>query len=339
MSIGMARRPLDLIGPMREIRTPTSIKSALINGSRRPAPVRARRLVLHSSTEGGQTEKFVPADRLLYSLRDVTATVESIPLISASIMSKKLAEGAEALVLDVKTGNGAFMTKLADAQKLAQTLVAVGRSMDRKVSAMITDMNQPLGRAVGNANEVAESVECLRGGGPADLMEVTLALTGRMLTLSGAAKSDREASEIMERAIRSGAALEKFRLMVEAQGGDARVVDDVGLLPAAPHKRMIGAERAGYLASVNTYKVGVAAMILGAGRAVKTDKIDPGVGLLVRAKIGDRLDEGQPIFEIRYREDNHLAEAVQKLKDAVKISDEPVKPPKLIQQEDVTSKS
>lgn len=250
----------------------------------------------------GQTKKFVPADRMLYALRDVTSTVESIPLISASIMSKKLAEGTEVLVLDVKTGNGAFMQKQADAVKLAKTMVGIGQAMGRKVSAMITDMSQPLGRAVGNANEVAESIEALKGGGPADLMEVTFALTARMLTLAKLAKHDKEAREQMDRAIQSGAALEKFRLMIEAQGGDPRVIDDPRRLPSAPHKAVIKAPHSGYLASFDTRKIGVAASILGAGRAVANDMIDPAVGISIEAKIGEKIGSGQPLFNIYYRE-------------------------------------
>lgn len=279
---------------------------------------------------GGQTEKFVPADRLLYALRDVTATVESIPLISASIMSKKLAEGAQSLVLDVKTGNGAFMSKASDALKLAQTLVAIGRSMGRNVSALLTDMNQTLGRAVGNANEVAESIECLKGRGPADLMEVTLALTGRMLTLSGLAKDDANAKAMMQKSIETGAALEKFRQMVEAQGGDPKIADNSKLLPAAPKKRVVGAHDEGYLSEFKTRDIGTAAMLLGAGRAVKTDKIDPAVGIIVRARIGDKVERGQPIYEVHYGDESNLDQAVAMLKQSFALESAPVKPPCLI---------
>lgn len=285
---------------------------------------------------GGQTKKFVPADRKLYALRDVTCTVESIPLISASIMSKKLAEGCDVLVLDVKTGSGAFMRKQADAEKLARTMVAIGRKMGRKVSAMITDMSQPLGCAVGNANEVVESIEVLKGGGPADLVAVTRALTARMLVLGKLAKNDKEAGVQMDKAIASGAALEKFREMVETQGGDPRCVDHPEkILPQAKKKKVITAPRSGYLTEFNTLNVGLGACVMGAGRAVVADKIDPGVGLWVRARVGDKITKGQPIYEVYYNDTKRFASAKSMLENSFKISSKRVRPPRLIRKSEV----
>ena len=284
---------------------------------------------------GGQTARFVPADRKLYALRDVTSTVESIPLICASIMSKKLAEGCDALVLDVKTGNGAFMARPSDALRLARTLVRIGRGMGRRVSAMVTDMSQPLGRAVGNANEVAESIACLKGAGPSDLMTVTRALVVRMLTLTRTSRSEAEAGRRVDQALESGAALEKFRALIEAQDGDPRCIDDPSRLPRAPKVQMINAPRSGYLGCVDTRSIGTAAMILGAGRAVAGDDIDPAVGLLMKVKVGERLSRGQPIIELHYRDRTRFEQARALLKKSLPIVDEPVRPPRLIRRREV----
>ena len=284
---------------------------------------------------GGQTARFVPADRKLYALRDVTSTVESIPLICASIMSKKLAEGCDALVLDVKTGNGAFMARPSDALRLARTLVRIGRGMGRRVSAMVTDMSQPLGRAVGNANEVAESIACLKGAGPSDLMTVTRALVVRMLTLTRTSRSEAEAGRRVDQALESGAALEKFRALIEAQDGDPRCIDDLSRLPRAPKVQMINAPRSGYLGRVDTRSIGTAAMILGAGRAVAGDDIDPAVGLLMKVKVGERLSRGQPIIELHYRDRTRFEQARALLKKSLPIVDEPVRPPRLIRRREV----
>lgn len=277
-----------------------------------------------------QTDQFVPADKKLYALRDVTATVESIPLIAASIMSKKLAEGADALILDVKVGDGAFMKDEPSARRLAETMIGIGRSMKRKVEALLTDMNQPTGWAVGNANEVIESIECLKGNWPADLKEVTLALTARMLIMGGVATSEAEARAMMERTLGSGAALEKFRQMIEAQGGEPRVIDDYGLLPTAPEEAVITAPRAGWVAGFRARQIGVAAAILGAGRRTKEDAIDPGVGVWAHAKIGDRVEKGQPVFTVRYRQASLWAEAEKMLMESLFISEEPTAPATLI---------
>lgn len=284
---------------------------------------------------GAQTKQFVPADRKMYALRDVTATVESIPLIAASIMSKKMAEGCDALVLDVKTGNGAFMSDPKDALVLAQTMVGIGRNMGRNVSAMITDMNQPLGRAVGNANEVVESIDCLRGEGPPDLMRVVEALTARMLVLGGVESTEAEALRSCRQAICSGAALEKFRQLVEAQGGDPRCIDKPSLLPAAPKRHDFLAMRGGYVQSFETRKIGVAAMVLGAGREVSSDPVDPGVGLEIMAKIGDRVEKGQPLFGISYRRKAQLDAAVKLLGESIIVGGERRRAPRLIHRREV----
>lgn len=271
----------------------------------------------------GQTEGFVPADRKLYALRDVTATVESIPLISASIMSKKLAEGCEVLVLDVKTGPGAFMDQIEGARELARTMIGAGKAMGRKVSALVTDMSQPLGVAVGNANEIAESIRALRGDGcPDDLWAVTEALTGEMLIGGGLAESAEAAGAQVREARDSGRALEVLRQMIEAQGGDPSVVDDPdGKLPDAPHTVEIGAARAGVVQSVACREVGLACVELGGGRATKDDTIDPGVGIEWLARIGQPVEAGQPLFRVRWRDEGRLARARQRLESAVTVGD------------------
>jgi pyrimidine-nucleoside phosphorylase/thymidine phosphorylase len=273
----------------------------------------------------GQTDRFVPADKKLYALRDVTATVESIPLIAASIMSKKLAEGCESLVLDVKVGSGAFMTTRKRARELARTMIDIGRTMGRRVAALLTDMSQPTGRAVGNANEVIEAIECLKGQAwPRDLKTITLALTGRMLTLGGVARDAKQAGLLMSKALDSGAALEKLRAMVEAQGGDARVVDDPRRLKLAPREGVIVAPRAGWLARLDTREVGRAACVLGAGRQTKEDRIDPSVGLWMEAKIGDRIERGQPLFTARYRRESVWQDARRRLTGCFELREQPV---------------
>lgn len=284
---------------------------------------------------GAQTPKFVPADRKLYALRDVTATVESIPLIAASIMSKKLAVGNDALVLDVKTGNGAFMTRQKDAIQLAKTMIEIGERLGRSVSAMITDMSQPLGVAVGNANEVVECIESLRGGGPKDLMDLSYALTARMMRLGGLVKKDADAMSSMRQAIESGAALEKFRLMIEHQGGDPRCVDDLKRLPRAAKTEFLFATKSGWVSHFETRMIGVAATALGAGRVLMSDAVDTGVGLRVCAKIGDRMEKDQPIFEITWRESKRLDEAKRILEKAFTIAEEKVDASKLILKKDV----
>jgi pyrimidine-nucleoside phosphorylase len=270
----------------------------------------------------GQTPQVVPADRKLYALRDVTGTVECIPLICASIMSKKLAEGIDSLVLDVKFGKGAFMKKKSDALTLAQAMVDVGKAAGKPVWAQLTAMNQPLGRAAGHTTEVIESIECLKGRGPADLMEVTYALTGHMLVLGGKAKDTADARRQMEAAIAKGAALQVFRDMCVAQGGDPKVVDDYGILPTA--KKLLevkaGADAAGFVAEVDALKCGHAIMALGGGRAAVTDKIDHAVGIADLIKIGEPVKPGTRLCTLHVNDDAKAARAEALIREAVKFS-------------------
>lgn len=280
-----------------------------------------------------QTSKVAPADRKLYALRDVTGTVESIPLICSSIMSKKIAEGIDALVLDVKVGRGAFMKTETDARALARALVAIGRASGVTTEAFLTAMDAPLGRAVGNANEVIESIETLKGRGPSDLEALSVLLAARMLQLAGLSASPEDAEARVRRALASGDAVERFRRMVEQQGGDPRVVDDYGLLPSAPATHTIVARREGYLTTLDAYLVGRASMLLGAGREKASDVIDPGVGITVRAKPGDRLETGDPVLDLHHRNDPRLAEAVQVAASAIEIGDAPPAPAPLVLEE------
>jgi pyrimidine-nucleoside phosphorylase len=278
----------------------------------------------------GQTAQIAPADKKLYALRDVTATVESIPLISASIMSKKIAEGIDALVLDVKTGSGAFMKTEADSRRLAESLVSIGNASGVRTEAVITAMDQPLGRAVGNALEVIECVEVLKGGGPRDLVDVSIELTARMLVLGGVV-ADRTAGERKARdTIASGAGLDKFRRLVEHQGGDPHVVDDHRRLPAAPSRQVVTAERDGYVTKLDAGQIGHASVSLGAGRDRVEDAIDPAVGIMVAAKIGERVHTGDPILELHYREKSRLDQALARLAGAIAIGSSPPPPPRLI---------
>jgi pyrimidine-nucleoside phosphorylase/thymidine phosphorylase len=248
----------------------------------------------------GQTARLAPADRKLYALRDVTATVESIPLIAGSIMSKKLAEGIDALVLDVKVGRGAFMKRLDDARALARTLAAIGRSMGKRVTALLTAMDEPLGLAVGNALETAEAIALLRGGGPADLREVTLALTAEMLVLGGAAPELRAGRAAVEAAIADGRGLRKLEEIVEAQGGDAAAVRDPDRLPRAPATREVPAPAAGFVQAIDAEAIGLVSVALGAGRSRVGDRVDPAVGIVLRRKVGDRVERGEPVCTIHH---------------------------------------
>lgn len=270
----------------------------------------------------GQTPQVVPADRKLYSLRDVTGTVECIPLICASIMSKKLAEGIDSLVLDVKFGQGAFMKSKERALELAHAMVETGRAAGKPVRALLTAMNQPLGRTAGHTTEVIESIECLKGRGPADLMEVTCALTGHMLILGGVAKDLAGARATMESAIANGAALRKFRELCTAQGGDARVVDDYTLLPTA--KKLIAikapADARGFVSEVNALKCGHAIMALGGGRAAITDRIDHAVGLADLIKLGEPVAPGTLLCTLHSNDDAKAARAESLIREAIKFS-------------------
>lgn len=272
----------------------------------------------------GQTEDIVPADRKLYALRDVTGTVESIPLICASIMSKKLAEGVDSLVLDVKFGAGAFMKDRARAMTLAKMMVSIGRVSGKGVRALLTRMDQPLGRAIGHTTEVIESIECLRGRGPADLMEVTLALGSQMLLLGGIEKVESAARERLERAIADGSALARFRALCEAQGGDARFIDDPGRLPTAAERIDIRAAdgASGFINGVDAFKVAQAVILLGGGRAAVTDRIDPAVGIANLVKIGTEAGRGDVLCTIHANDRTKATQAEAILRDAIHFSAE-----------------
>jgi len=278
----------------------------------------------------GQTRDLAPADKKLYALRDVTATVECIPLICGSILSKKLAEGIDALVLDVKFGRGAFMKTKADARQLAAALVAVGRAGGKQVRALLTAMHEPLGRTVGNALEVTESIACLRGEGPADLWQVTQALGAQMLMLGGVAANIAEAEEKLEEAVSSGRALAKFREIISAQGGDGRVVDEPSRLPQARHQVSLAATADGHVVDVDAMGVALAALRLGAGRARAEDKVDPAVGVSGLVKMGERISAGSPLGVIHANDATALAEAQAMLAKAIVVGNEPGVPPGLI---------
>ena len=246
----------------------------------------------------GQTKRMCPADKRLYALRDVTATVDSIPLIAASIMSKKLAEGVDGLVLDVKTGTGAFMSRTAQARRLAHVMIAIGAQLGKKVVALVTDMSEPLGEAVGNAVEVVESIEALKGRWRGDLEEVTLALGDEMLVMAGLATNPEQARRLLLRALSKGLGLEKFRQMVRAQGGDPKVVDDYGLLPQPACRVEVRAETAGFVKRIDALQVGLLGVRLGVGRQNLDSKIDHSAGFLFRKKVGDKVAKGDVVAEV-----------------------------------------
>ena len=278
----------------------------------------------------GQTKDLAPADKKLYALRDVTATVECIPLICGSILSKKLAEGIDALVLDVKFGRGAFMKTPAEARRLAEALVRVGRAGGKQVRAVLTAMEQPLGRSVGNALEVAESIACLRGEGPADLMDVTYELGAHMLVLGGAADDLAAARKKLERAVADGSALAKLRAIVAAQGGDVRAVDEPARLPQARLQVALAAPRAGVVTDVDAMGVALAALRLGAGRAKAEDKIDPAVGVGDLVKVGERVAAGGRLATLHANDEAALAEARAMLAAAITVGDTAPAPVALI---------
>ena len=278
----------------------------------------------------GQTSEIAPADRKLYALRDVTGTVESIPLICASIMSKKIAEGIGGLVLDVKTGSGAFMKTPADSRRLAESLVAIGRAAGVRTEALITAMDAPLGRAVGNANEVVESIETLKGRGPRDLEELSVLLAARMLVVAGVAPDEADARSRIERAMASGAGVEMFARVIENQGGNPRVVDDYSLLPSAPERTRVDAPSSGYVAALEAEPIGRAAVALGAGRSRLDDVVDHGVGITVLAPPGTPVRAGEPILEIAHRAGRGLDAALDLVRPAIKVSDAPPSPGPLV---------
>jgi pyrimidine-nucleoside phosphorylase len=268
----------------------------------------------------GQTEQLAPADRKLYALRDVTGTVESLPLIASSIMSKKLAEGVDALVLDVKVGNGAFMKKQVDARRLAQTMVGIGRRMDKKVQALITDMNQPLGYAIGNALEIMEASQTLQNAGPADLTKLCIELAARMIHLGKKAGSLDDARRMAEKHLVDGSAYKKFKQVVAAQGGNPQALDKFELLPNATGMREITSPRGGYVSQIDAQDIGVASNMIGAGRDKKEDSIDPAVGIILEVKVGEKVDAGSVLCRLYYTKEDRVEEAADMVEDAFRIS-------------------
>lgn len=274
----------------------------------------------------GQTGDLAPADGKLYALRDVTGTVQSIPLIASSVMSKKIAAGAQAIVLDVKTGKGAFMKTLEGALALAQTMAYIGRLTGRKVTALISDMNQPLGNAVGNALEVREAIDTLHGAGPYDFREHCLEVAGTMLALGDVAADENIGRTLAETALADGRAYELFRKLVEAQGGDVSYIDQPDRLPVAPIIETVAAPRSGYLKEIDAQEVGETSVVLGAGRDKKEDAIDPAVGIVIHRKVGDRVQAGQPLFTIHAAVKDIIDGARERLLAAHAWSDEPTPP-------------
>jgi pyrimidine-nucleoside phosphorylase len=278
----------------------------------------------------GQTDQLAPADRKFYSLRDVTATVESIPLISSSIMSKKLAEGVDALILDVKVGSGAFMKKQVDARRLAQTMVGIGRRMDKKVRALITDMNQPLGFAVGNALEIMEASQTLQNAGPDDLTTLSLELAAHMIHLGKKAATLDEARRTAEKHLVDGSAYKKLKQVVAAQGGNPQALDKFEMLPNATGMREVASPRAGYVSSIDAADIGLASNMIGAGRDRKEDSIDPAVGIILEVKTGEKVDAGSVLCRIYYTKEDRVEEAAERVEDAFHISAQKPDPRELI---------
>eukprot|EP00828_Plagiopyla_frontata_P003395 TRINITY_DN1099_c0_g1_i3.p1 TRINITY_DN1099_c0_g1~~TRINITY_DN1099_c0_g1_i3.p1 ORF type:complete len:440 (-),score=89.22 TRINITY_DN1099_c0_g1_i3:75-1394(-) len=277
----------------------------------------------------GQTASIAPADKRLYALRDVTCTVESIPLISSSIMSKKLASGTDGLVLDVKTGSGAFMKSFEDAKKLAETMLGIGKAMNKKMTALITNMNQPLGYAIGNSVEIEESIDILLNKGPEDVRELTLIFAAWMTYLAGESKSIEEAKQKAEATLKDGSALEKFRKMIIAQKGDPACIEDYSKLPHAPftiplvfEKEAVPKDKVFYVKSIDTFTIGETAVFLEAGRAAKDSVIDLSVGMRIYKKIGDQIQVGEKIGEIYSNNEQKGKAAVQKICSAFEISEE-----------------
>lgn len=277
----------------------------------------------------GQTMSLCPADKKLYALRDVTATVDSIPLIASSIMSKKLASGANVIILDVKTGNGAFMEDLEDSKALARAMVDIGNNAGRKTAAIISDMSQPLGKAVGNSLEVIEAIEILQGKINGDLLTVAMALSANLLILGGIAKDIDDAEKLLNDSLQSGRALKKLSEIISAQGGDSRLTDDLSLMPKAKYIEKVTAEKSGVLSAVDCRGLGIAAQELGAGRIKKEDDIDLTVGFIVEKRIGDHINQGDVLFEVHANDQEKLKAVKQKLIDCLTLSDT-AKIPKLI---------
>ena len=268
----------------------------------------------------GQSGNLTPADKKLYALRDVTGTVNSIPLIASSIMSKKIAAGADAIVLDVKTGSGAFMKTLEDAEALAHAMVSIGNNVGRNTMAIISDMSQPLGRAIGNALELQEAIDTLKGQGPDDLTELVLTLGSQMVVLAGKASTLDEARQLLESAIQTGQALEKFKTFISNQGGDASIVDHPEQLPRARYQIHLQAQKDGMITEMIANEIGVASMMLGAGRQTKEDVIDLGVGIVLNKKVGDRVTKGDSILTIHSNKEN-VDEILDKLQESITIEE------------------
>lgn len=278
----------------------------------------------------GQTDNIVPADKKLYALRDATATIGSIPLITSSIMSKKLALQTDGIVLDIKTGKGAFMSDFDDALKLCETMVEIGEKANRKTIGLITSMDQPLGKAVGNSLEIIESIEALKGNGPDDLMEVCFGVGACMLRAGGVTEDLGAARELLEKALQSGAALDIFRKCIDAQGGEPRVCEDYTLLPESKFRVALEAETEGYISSIHALETGWAAVDIGAGRRKKEDSIDHSTGFVFNKKIGDRVKKGERIVTIHARNMAEAEMAKIRLQKAITISKEAVPPPRMI---------
>jgi pyrimidine-nucleoside phosphorylase len=277
----------------------------------------------------GQTGNLTPADKKLYSLRDVTATVNSIPLIASSIMSKKIASGADAIVLDVKTGAGAFMKEIADAKELAHAMVSIGKQVGRNTMAVISDMSQPLGFAIGNALEVKEAIDTLQGKGPNDLTELCLVLGSQMVVLAEKATSIDEARKMLEENLHNGKALEQFKTFLASQGGDASVVDSPEQLPQAKYKIEVPAKKSGTVQTIIADQIGTAAMLLGAGRATKESKIDLSAGIMLRKKVGDEVREGEPLLTIHTNVED-IRSVLDLIDKSIVISDNSEAAPQLI---------
>src|SRR5579864_6544598 len=278
----------------------------------------------------GQSSRVAPADGKLYSLRDVTATVESIPLIASSIMSKKLTVGSDALVLDVKVGAGAFMKRQTDARKLAQMMVGIGRRVDRRVQALITDMNQPLGYAVGNAVEVMEVSQVLMNQGPPDLTRLSLELAARMIFLAKITPTLEDARHVAENKLVDGSGYRKFKQVIQAQGGNALALDKFELLPNATGMREITSPRAGYVSAIDAEDIGQASTLMGAGRERKDDRIDPAVGVILEVKMGEKVDAGSVLCRLYYTSDEHVEEASEMVEDAFRVSQQKAEERELI---------
>ncbi|AOM82741.1 pyrimidine-nucleoside phosphorylase [Salisediminibacterium beveridgei] len=277
----------------------------------------------------GQTDNLTPADKKLYGLRDVTGTVNSIPMIASSIMSKKLAAGADAIVLDVKTGAGAFMKELDESRELAEAMVKIGNNLERNTTAIISDMNQPLGFMIGNALEVKEAIDTLNGRGPADLTELCYTLGSHMAVLAGKANSTEEARELLQEAVKTGKALEQFKLFIRSQGGDDTIVDSPENLPTATKTIAVPSLSSGYISAIMADEIGTSAMLLGAGRATKDSVIDLAVGIELHKKIGDAVEEGEALVTLHVNDADYET-VVEKVQAAYSISKEEIPSPQLI---------